>query len=66
MAIKLEGVGESLNGLAISVGPFFCGFPYGKIFQNIYRRLAVLVKHLIYKILSGQAAKLLKIRLKKT
>ena len=27
MAIKLEGGGVSLNGLAIS-GGFFCGFPY--------------------------------------
>ena len=30
MTFKLEGGGEGkgLNGLAISGGPFFCGFPY--------------------------------------
>ena len=27
MAIKLEGGGEGLNGLAIGGGTFFCGFP---------------------------------------
>ena len=28
MAIKLEGGGEGLNGLAVSGGTFFCGFPF--------------------------------------